>query len=1142
MNINITKNYLALLQENLSSQAQSSIVAEIAMLLADANAVGSRVMWLEALSEAANRDNLNELILNPLGSAEASFIVRESLQGAWVAGILSFEDILRIPHSISALEQITEKLFLAEESEIHPSWKKAFELLGDHTIEDHYSGAINHSLDILETAQDSSRAKREIQKANRKLSLIIFRNVAAASFIIIFILYAIFTWLPKNQGDGVLTAQFILSGEKSETNYQILEKIWRQFSVMPAYAGPNIGFTALGSKYIEYQGEYGVSQSLSILIINSDGRTLSRSVTDENGNVTFDGLAEGSYALYYDGVSGSYTIPVTVSESTVNLVKVVNYPGTDMGYGENVEWMFDAKTIHDSNNDGWPDDGYSFEVKRRPVNSDSGGIVIWHSGHETRIDTNGNGSFEDPNDLYFVEPDADGIPSDAGDGDEDDDGVLDNADPDIDNDGVPNSEDQDIDGDGLLNNDPREAWPYGITDRDDLTPPTLQDGSEYSGISDVRIVDQDTDIGSINVFFPVATDEESNRITYKIYISPSEWIDYNHLPGKKGYYLGHEIIDGNYSETITGLDTGSTYYIAVRTWNNATPPVMDANTKTICLTPEMWGMPADPEPVIVAEPQTQIAGSPIHFHAENSRTTGTTDITEFWWDWDSDGVYDEEGIEVVHAWHDPSNYQVQLRVTTSDGLSADLSSPFTVMIVDEGWGSQVSHYPVISWGSPADDSCNDIAIDNEDNIFAVGWFFYGVDFDSSSGISERNAGNNWDCFLVKYSADYRFQWVKTWGGYGDDEAVALDIDSYGNIYIAGRFQDTVDFDPGLGTVIAGNEDSSHNSFLTKFNKDGEFQWVRAWGEDGYDCAASIVVDSDDNIIVAGFHELLIDDSELTPPDHDIGLYKFDGDGSTIWSIDLASHPQGDQALSLAVDSEDNIFVTGYLGGAVQIETLEGYGWISTNSSRDAFLIKLSPDGVINWIRTWGGFDTDFGTDIAVDSSNTIYITGTFSGTLAFNPPSTDEIFNSSGANDAFILAFDEAGNIIGGKTWGGQGSDNALLEIDGIDSIFIAGHFSNDVPESNDLPICLPSNVHTDFYLMKQNSLSSPIWMRKWGGILNDLVYDIELLGDGRIALCGTYSGQMDFNPTDESFILTSAGRRDSFILILNENGELADY
>ena len=188
MNINITKNYLALLQENLSSQAQSSIVAEIAMLLADANAVGSRVMWLEALSEAANRDNLNELILNPLGSAEASFIVRESLQGAWVAGILSFEDILRIPHSISALEQITEKLFLAEESEIHPSWKKAFELLGDHTIEDHYSGAINHSLDILETAQDSSRAKREIQKANRKLSLIIFRNVAAASFIIIFIL------------------------------------------------------------------------------------------------------------------------------------------------------------------------------------------------------------------------------------------------------------------------------------------------------------------------------------------------------------------------------------------------------------------------------------------------------------------------------------------------------------------------------------------------------------------------------------------------------------------------------------------------------------------------------------------------------------------------------------------------------------------------------------------------------------------------------------------------------------------------------------------------------------------------------------------------------------------------------------------
>ncbi len=49
------------------------------------------------------------------------------------------------------------------------------------------------------------------------------------------------------------------------------------------------------------------------------------------------------------------------------------------------------------------------------------------------------------------------------------------------------------------------------------------------------------------------------------------------------------------------------------------------------------------------------------------------EIVKYEWDWENDGIYDEEGVNVVHTWTDPGIYYVNLKVTDNGGLTDDMS-------------------------------------------------------------------------------------------------------------------------------------------------------------------------------------------------------------------------------------------------------------------------------------------------------------------------------------------------------------------------------------------------------------------------------------------------------------------------------------
>ena len=134
--------------------------------------------------------------------------------------------------------------------------------------------------------------------------------------------------------------------------------------------------------------------------------------------------------------------------------------------------------------------------------------------------------------------------------------------------------------------------------------------------------------------------------------------------------------------------------------------------------------------------------------------------------------------------------------------------------------------------------------DSDDNILLCGSFFgseYFAPGDDESLVSSN--GSN-DIFLLKLDSDGNFLWVKTIGGSASDLTEFITTDSYGNIYIAGRFKDTVDFDFSDTSENFLVSSGGYDIFLQKLDNDGNFIWVEQFGALSDDFINAFTVDNE----------------------------------------------------------------------------------------------------------------------------------------------------------------------------------------------------------------------------------------------------------------------------------------------------------
>src|SRR5450432_3236628 len=153
-------------------------------------------------------------------------------------------------------------------------------------------------------------------------------------------------------------------------------------------------------------------------------------------------------------------------------------------------------------------------------------------------------------------------------------------------------------------------------------------------------------------------------------------------------------------------------------------------------------------------------------------------------------------------------------------------------------------------GGLSPDQGKSIAVDAAGNVYTTGFFQGTANFDPG-GVFNLTALGADDIFISKLDASGNFVWAKQMGGTSDDVGLSIAVDASGNVYTAGDFQGTANFDPGAGVfnlTTSGGEDI----FISKLDASGNFVWAQQiGGVSAISQALSIAVDASGNIYTTG---------------------------------------------------------------------------------------------------------------------------------------------------------------------------------------------------------------------------------------------------------------------------------------------------
>ncbi|HYG52201.1 MAG TPA: SBBP repeat-containing protein [Flavobacteriales bacterium] len=141
-----------------------------------------------------------------------------------------------------------------------------------------------------------------------------------------------------------------------------------------------------------------------------------------------------------------------------------------------------------------------------------------------------------------------------------------------------------------------------------------------------------------------------------------------------------------------------------------------------------------------------------------------------------------------------------------------------------------------------------IAVDASGNVYTTGIFSFTADFDPGTGVFNLTPSGTQDVFVCKLDGSGNFVWAKQLGGSASEYGYGIAVDASGNVYTAGYFEGTADFDPGTGTfnlVSAGLRDA----FFCKLNSTGTFVTAGRMGGTLNDYAQSIALDASANIYI-----------------------------------------------------------------------------------------------------------------------------------------------------------------------------------------------------------------------------------------------------------------------------------------------------
>ena len=356
-------------------------------------------------------------------------------------------------------------------------------------------------------------------------------------------------------------------------------------------------------------------------------------------------------------------------------------------------------------------------------------------------------------------------------------------------------------------------------------------------------------------------------------------------------------------------------------------------------------------------------------------------------------------------------------------------------------------------GGSGSDKAYAIALDSSYNVYIAGCT-NSTNYPINNAYQAINNGN-YDAFISKLSNDLSTLLSSTYVGSSSyDYAYGIALDSLDSVYITGytnsiNYPTTVD---AYQTVNSGGYDA----FVNKFNSDLSALAASTFiGGSGSDNAFKIALNSSGNLYITGYTDS--SDYPITANAYqnerkgltDVFVSQLTNDLKVLSSSTYVGGSNYDKAYAFAFDSSNNVYITGETYSSDYPTTIGVYQSVN-NGGYDAFVSKISDDLSTLLASTFvGGSSHDYAYGIALNSENSVYITGK---TLSADYPTTNMAYEIefNGNSDVFVSKFNNGLSALSASTFIGGSSDEEAraIAIDSSDNIYATG-FTN----SSDYPI-----------------------------------------------------------------------------------------
>src|SRR3989338_1358163 len=311
-------------------------------------------------------------------------------------------------------------------------------------------------------------------------------------------------------------------------------------------------------------------------------------------------------------------------------------------------------------------------------------------------------------------------------------------------------------------------------------------------------------------------------------------------------------------------------------------------------------------------------------------------------------------------------------------------------------------------------------------------------------------------------------WDATYGGFDYDRANSIHETRDGGYIVAGE---TRSFSVGRIDI-----------WVLKLRPDGTVEWQKTYGGFDRESAESVQQASDGGYIVAGYT------GSFGTGKGDVWILKLRADGMVECQKTYGG-ANGDVAESVCKTRDGGYIVAGWT---------RSFG----AGEEDVWVLKLRPDGTVEWQKIYGGGGSDEGYSIQQTSDGGHIVAGE---TRSFG----------AGKEDVWVLKLRADGTVEWQKTYGGVNVDVSKSVQQTRDGGYIIAGYTMSF-----------SIGEADIWVLKLRADGTIAWQKTYGGVEDDRANSVQQISDGRYIVAGNTG----------SF---SAGSHDIWVLKLNSNGSI---